>query len=205
MSQTTPDVGRIPAQVTLTKQGERYVTEPPPRLWRSRPRTIVPGSIGREIEELLRIRREADAKALRLIRLINLHDVDPDLEPEEDESDLDPDAEPDRLVDDHQPDCRRVLRGPRTEYDAEADDADDEDAGNDEPSLGAPEAFPGRMVIDGGAIWPEQTQIRNPGLDQSNWAKSGTQDPKDQHDGRESDAGGVADADGLAEAMGRTR
>src|SRR5262245_13748998 len=38
-------------------------------------------SIGREIEELLRIKREADTAATRLIDLLDLHELDPDLEP----------------------------------------------------------------------------------------------------------------------------
>ena len=55
-------------------------------------------SIGREIEALLRIRREAEATAARLIDLLDLEEADPDLEPEEDETgagrDVDADVEP---------------------------------------------------------------------------------------------------------------
>jgi hypothetical protein len=81
MAQATPDVSRIPSGVILTKKGERHCAEhafDAAEIAAKNNRARL--SIGREIEELLRIRREADATAARLIDLLDLHELDPDLE-----------------------------------------------------------------------------------------------------------------------------
>ncbi len=82
MSQAEPDVSRIPSGVILTKKGERHCAEhaiDAAEIAAKNDRARL--SIGREIEKLLRIRREADRTAARLIDLLDLHEPDPDLEP----------------------------------------------------------------------------------------------------------------------------
>ncbi len=55
-------------------------------------------------------------------------------------------------------------------------DGDDEPSGDEEePSLGAPEAQAGHVVVDGNFV-------TNPGVDQSHWAQTGTDDLEAESD-----------------------
>jgi hypothetical protein len=66
---------------------------------------------------------------------------------------------------------------------------DDEPGGDEEPSLGWETGSIGRVMVDGDAIWPDQTQARDPGIDQT-WisGRVSEEDLEGEFDGREDGA-----------------
>lgn len=75
--------------VRLTPKGERYTREHAEALARHNRLTI-----GREIDKLLAIRRQADDLAAHLIGMLDMADGDPDLDENGDEQDSDAESEP---------------------------------------------------------------------------------------------------------------
>ena len=71
------------------------------------------------------------------------------------------------------------------EHDGREEDDAGEDGGDREPSLGAPEVYLGTRMVDGDAIWPKQTRVRDGGMDQGRWGRASLDDREDEHDGRE--------------------
>ena len=164
MSQATPDVSRNPA-VVITLKGRKYCDAAEIAALAAddaRRRKL----IGREIEELLRIRREAGEAAHRLIQFLDLDEPDADYEPSFGGG---------RHGDD----------GMEREADLSDDGMEGEaDFSDDEPSLGWTHA-----VGQDGRKWqglPPMTGI---------FAWGTPLDAEAEHDGREPDADLEPDAD----------
>ena len=81
---------------------------------------------------------------------------------------------------------------------------DDEEGGDEEPSLGSYNVIPGRSMVDGDALWPGQSQVVDSGMDQGDWSAGGTDDGEAAHDGLEPSLGwsGNVDQDGGANWRG---
>jgi hypothetical protein len=75
------------------------------------------------------------------------------------------------------------------EHDGAEPDVDDEAGGDDEPSLCGQCVTVGRSMVDGTPLWPEQTQVRDSGFDQTHWSSGGDHDLEAEHDGREPELG----------------
>lgn len=181
MAQAKPDVSRIPSGVTRTSH---VINAAEIAAKNNRARL----SIGREVEELLRIRREADEAAFRLIALLDLDEPDPDLEPsfggdghgddgmerEADTADDEPSLgwtiamrQEDRKWQGIPPLTGRFAWGVVVDGEAEPD----------EPNLGAPETVPG----------PQNPVYWASGIDrrysQEDWGAGNRSDMEDQCEG----------------------
>jgi hypothetical protein len=71
-----------------------------------------------------------------------------------------------------------------------------EEGGDEEPSLCGQCVTLGRSMVDGTPLWPEQTQVRDSGFDQTHWSSGGDSDCEAEHDGREPSLGWTAAAYG---------
>lgn len=126
------------------------------------------------------LRRLAEEAAETLILMLDELDGDPDLE-----SSLGFYVPADRYL-----------------LDAEADDADDEDGGDAEPSLASPELHPS-VPMQRLNYWGEPVPGGFTGRDrtgsQIQWARGSRDDREDEHDGSEPDESGYGDLDGMNE------
>ena len=91
------------------------------------------------------------------------------------------------------------------EHDGREPDVDDEEGGDDEPSLGAQE--PSEPDPLQGYFWGSKFMLpddddRAAVYDQTSWFRFDDTDREDEHDGREPDDTGIGDSGGLAEQMG---
>jgi hypothetical protein len=134
------------------------------------------------IAALRRLRSEAEAEVERLLVLLDALDGEVDLEDQADDED-DGATEPSLASPESAPaDQGRYVdtngggrfsnslsqvswaRGNTSELEGDPS-VDDEDGGDDEPSLGSYEVVPGVVMVDGNAIWPEQRQVRDSSFD----------------------------------------
>lgn len=169
MAERQPLPSSAPADIALTRKGERYA-----------------------LAALARLRAEAEEEIERLLSFLDETDVDPDLEPAGDENDEDGDREP--ALGWNRGEAAYGRYGTNHVGEEEEDDpAEESDAGEDigdeEPSLGAGETCVGRMMVDGTADWPSQEVRTDPGFNQANWGYRGCfgdrVDYEAEHDGSE--------------------
>lgn len=173
----------------------RAIAQPKPATTRRHQKPAV--NIAAQIEELLRIRREADDTVAFLVDLLDEKEGDADLE---EEPDIEEGGDDEWSL--GWTDSASWQFGPlrqhgygwyRDSRDLEEEDDGREDGGDNEPSLGSFNIMLGRVVIEGSASWPEQTVMVDPGIDQCDWVGMDDRDGEAEFDGREPD---VDDEDG---------
>lgn len=160
---TTKETGSAPADLMLTAKGERYAIE------HSGADPLIIGARRLPRKALRRLRKEAEAEVARLIDIIDRIDGDADLEPSLSS------LEAERQL--------RWAHGGRD--DLEEDACDLEDGRDAEPSLCGQAVIIGRSMVDGSALWPQQIQAVNSGVDQTHWSGGSDQDLEAEFDGRE--------------------
>lgn len=126
------------------------------------------------LQSINQLRKDAADRIERLIGFLDATDADPDREDNGD-GEAEPDEEPSLGWTEQEARWGKYAPIDQWHCDGELQDEDDEDSGDREPSLGAPEADEGSQVF---------------------WAQGGVQDY--EHDPAES---GIGDNDGLMEQM----
>jgi len=167
-----------------------------------------------DLARLARLRAAAEAAIEQLLALLDDLDGDPDLEPSLGSLENHPS---DHRVPNFWGELVGHFTGTTREgsqlcWSEEADGGDDaedehdgcEDGGDDEPSLGSIPPSPGRVFVDGNAMWPDQVAVIDGGFDQEHWALGSSDDCEGEHDGREA-AGKIRPMGGFADRGRRHR